>query len=155
MSISLTDGKIFLVKIKDLSRLEFQFVSMGIGTQRTLNLIEVPILHRNHNVNIPTGGSERINFTIDIVADEEGKADLKEKVKWLQSLTYFNKRELPERVLFVWGSEYLLGDTAWVVTSVQPRFNLFDKVNNFNATEALVDVSMVADTVVNISREDI
>jgi hypothetical protein len=110
-----------LVDLVDNSRLEFQFNPSEVDEGKDTEIASVKIPGRSHPRHQFVCGEEReIAFKLELFK----LPDLKERVRWLQSLQYPTHdgsmlKKAPHKVLFVFGT---LFNTTCVVKSVKVKW---------------------------------
>ncbi len=76
-----TEGLIYIINTITLERLEFQFIPLELGYERSASIDDVKIVGRNEPKLQTTGGKTTMPLDIDFYANETGKDDVMRSVK--------------------------------------------------------------------------
>lgn len=148
------DGRLYIIALGSLERLEMQFVPLKLSLNRSADIEELKVVGRNNPIHHYTSGSDRLNFELDFYSIAENRDDVITKVNWLQSLAYNDGYALPpERVKVVFGDVFR--DEVWVVKSVQADLSLFNKNHAYLPQQAYVKLQLMLDPDRNLRLNDI
>lgn len=149
-----TEGRLYLIALGSLERLEIQFVPATIDVERNANYPEIAVVGRNTPQYHFTGGNESLPLKLDFFAAEENREDVRKKCQWLKSLTYSDGfKKPPQKVKLVYGD--LFKDEEWVVKSVKISYSMFSKPHGFLPQQAYVDIVLGLDPSKNLTWNDI
>ena len=121
-----TEGKLYLINVVTLERLEIQFIPDELGYSRTADLAAIKIVGRNEPKYHYTGGSTSLPLELTFYAAEESRMDVIRKIKWLESLAMADAYDRqPSKVKIVFGN--MFRDEIWCVKTVNPKFSLYNR----------------------------
>jgi len=154
MSFDTVKGRIFIVAMDDLSRLELQFFPESIPVSRTATINNVGIIGGNQPKYHHTGGETQLTLKMSFATDKNNAAVIMQRIKWLESLTYNSDiAGPPPTVKIVWGKFFR--DDLWVIKSVAPDFSLFDTGRDLLPRLVFVSVNFLQTATGNINRRDV
>lgn len=155
MSISTTEGKMYLVNIQDpRQKVEIQFFPRDLPFDRAIKSNDIDIIGRNNPLAHHTGGATTFTLNLDFYAEEENLEDVMRRVTMIESWTYnegFDEGVPPIKV--VWGSLFKSQD-AWVIKKCSYRFEQFDKQRGFLPRQAYMDLTLSLDTPTNVKASE-
>lgn len=143
MSDTTTYGRLYLIALRSFERMELQFYPEKLTLNRQPNVQQVEIVGRNLP-RLQTQGSDRVlTFDIDFYAQEGDKSDVIRRCLWLESLTYRDGDNPPERVRLVFGR--MFQRDVWAVRSFTYDLSMFDQENSQYPRQANGQLTLVQD----------
>lgn len=154
MAFDNTDGVLYIVELRPpFQRVEIQFYPESIDDNAKGDFQSVGIVGRNHDRLQHTGGSNEIKLPIEFLSDDASREDVKEKVRFLQSLTMRDGNNGPARnVKLVFGD--LFNDQIWVITDAPVKWSHFDRNANNLPIRAKMTLTMRLDPRTNLTISD-
>jgi len=149
----LKDLFLIALDLPNVENLPLQYTPMEIAYSRTANIADINIVGRNDNLHHYVSGSTSLDFSVDFYSVEEGRTDVKKKIKWLESMTYAEGESPPSRLKIVFGD--LFKDEIWILRSVNANYSLFQPADNFMPVACVVALSFVRDTQINLTSSEI
>lgn len=106
-TFNVTPIKSYIVDIETLDKIEFQFNPNSITEEHVPIYKDHQIPGRSHPRSQYIGGDvEEISFQTNFFFTRQQKYDVTSKCNFLKSFTYGNKKEAPNKLLFVFGDLY-------------------------------------------------
>ena len=155
MTLTTTQGSIYLTAVSSLESLELQFVPKTLNKSRDISNASIAVVGRNNPFIHYTGGTTTLDFDIDFHADADNRQDVIRKCNWLESLGYNDMNKPPELVILTFGDIFRRTREQWVVKKVTPSFNNFDSEFGFLPKQATVSIGLELVTKVNIHASDV
>lgn len=147
-------GKLYLIALRSLERLDIQFVPLVLNYSRTANHAEVAIIGRNNPKPQYTGGKTTMTLTLDFYVEDKNRQDVYERVTWLESLAYADGYTgAKENVQLVFGE--MFKRHSWYISNVSIKYSEFNPGFNFLPHAATVDITLNLDPPQNLTYEDI
>lgn len=137
----------------EVDNLQIQFTPFDINYTRQANIADIQIVGRNDNLHHYISGQTEVSMTLDFYSIEPGGADAKEKAKWLESMMYSEGDRAPSRLKIVFGS--LFKDEIWILRSCSVTYSVFQPSNDFLPRYAICDITLVRDTVLDLTSSKI
>ena len=152
--MSTTEGRLYLVALTTLDRLDIQFVPDKLSISRNPTIANIQVVGRNNPVYHYISGDTNLNLELDFHAMQEDREDVITKCKWLEHLAYNDGyRKEPQKIKLVFGS--IFKDEVWIVKKVNYTLQNFHKPSDFLPQQAYVSLELGLDPDANLVWEDI
>lgn len=154
MALTTTGGRLYLIALKSLQKLEIQFVPPSLDFNRAPTIEEIAIVGRNNPLHHYIGGRTTLDFELDFHSDTADRTDVIKKCRWLEALGYNDGyQKPPEQIRLVFGK--LFRDEIWIVKNVSYRLVQFDKPSGYMPIQAYVKLSLALDPKQNLRLIDV
>lgn len=144
MPFSTTHGRLYIIALRSLERLEIQFVPPMISINRNPNTQQVDIVGLNLPRTQQQGGPRTLNMELDFYAQELDREDVIKKCRQLESLTYRDGPDVPaEQVRLIFGK--MFNQEIWTVQKVDYDLTQFHRKSGYLPVQARARVTLVQD----------
>jgi len=134
--------------------INFQFIPNELMYDRKVNVQPVSPVSRNLPYYHYAGGETTMKLRLDIVAEQENRADVINKVRRVEALGYSDGYEKKKpRVSIVWGS--MFRGELWEVGNVKIKLQDFKPSYGYLPQQAYVDIDLMLVSDKNLRWSDI
>lgn len=153
MSLSTTEGRLYLVELDNFERLEIQFVPKNLQRSRGSGTQSVEVVGQNTPIYFQGAGEDTLRFQLDFYSEDDNRRDVMEKCRWLEALTYTEtSKDDATQVQLVYGK--MFRGERWLVEGIRIQYENFHKRRGFLPQQAYVDLVLVR-AEKNIRKNDI
>jgi hypothetical protein len=137
-------SKCFILIYETGDTIPFRYAPEDFSDANTHLVDETRILTRNLPIVHSKGINSQISFILDLVAQREDKTDVLEIINLLKSRCLANNGigTEPSPVVIYWGKLFK-PNHFYTLTTVTPKYELWDATNEYLPTHAKVQLTMV------------
>jgi len=155
MGFNTTDGKLYLIGLRTLQRVEFQFVPKNVKIDRKANYSDAVIVSRNDPIPHFVSGRTTMPLALEFYSDREDRTDVRDIANLLKRFAYGDgNRNGPEKVKLIFGD--LVNDIdKWIITSVNVTYSHFQRHREFLPQRATIQLNLQQDPDSNLTFDQV
>lgn len=155
MGFNTTGGKLYLIGLRTLQRVEIQFVPKNVSIDRKATYSDAVIVSRNDPVSHFVGGRTTMPLALEFYSDQEDRTDVRDIANLLKRFAYGDgNRKGPEKVKLIFGDIFKDID-KWIIKSVTVNYSHFQKHREFLPQRAAIQLQLQAAPDTNLTFDEV